>query len=238
LRDAAMKLHTVDQAPREGKAPAQRPVSNWAPGRVEYLSFLRDSLEVYTAFEEIIDKTEGLEGLRDTGLERSEALRKDMKFFEDKYKLKMPKVGQPGRAYATYLRTLADKQADKQADGQQNEGQQDPNSNNAVNNANDNANDNNDWLPRFVCHYYNHYFAHTAGGRMIGKKMGDLLLDSHTLNFYQWSGDVRSHMEGVKNEIDGMAEGWGEEGREICLEETGNTFRYAGGLLAYMRGPT
>jgi hypothetical protein len=26
--------------------------------------------------------------------------------------------------------------------------------------------------PAFICHYYNFYFAHTAGGRMIGKKVG------------------------------------------------------------------
>lgn len=25
----------------------------------------------------------------------------------------------------------------------------------------------------FICHYYNYYFAHTAGGRMIGKKVGE-----------------------------------------------------------------
>ncbi len=26
--------------------------------------------------------------------------------------------------------------------------------------------------PAFICHYYNQYFAHTAGGRMIGNKVG------------------------------------------------------------------
>jgi heme oxygenase len=26
--------------------------------------------------------------------------------------------------------------------------------------------------PAFICHYYNFYFAHTAGGRMIGNKVG------------------------------------------------------------------
>jgi heme oxygenase len=26
--------------------------------------------------------------------------------------------------------------------------------------------------PAFICHYYNYYFAHTAGGRMIGNKVG------------------------------------------------------------------
>ena len=26
--------------------------------------------------------------------------------------------------------------------------------------------------PALICHYYNFYFAHTAGGRMIGSKVG------------------------------------------------------------------
>ena len=47
-------------------------------------------------------------------------------------------------------------------------------------------------IPKFMCHYYNHYFAHTAGGRMIGRRMADNLLDSTTLKFYQWEGgDVK-----------------------------------------------
>ena len=41
-------------------------------------------------------------------------------------------------------------------------------------------------LEAFVCHFYNFYFAHTAGGRMIGKRMADLLLEGRTLEFYQW----------------------------------------------------
>ena len=40
---AAMKLHTRDQAPKEGQQPAQKPVSKWEPGREEYLQFLVDS---------------------------------------------------------------------------------------------------------------------------------------------------------------------------------------------------
>lgn len=52
--------------------------------------------------------------------------------------------------------------------------------------------------PTFICHYYNFYFAHTAGGRMIGKKMSELLLDSATLKFYQWEGDVQVHLDRVR----------------------------------------
>ena len=38
-----MKLHTRDQAPKEGQRPAEKPVSKWEPGREEYLQFLVDS---------------------------------------------------------------------------------------------------------------------------------------------------------------------------------------------------
>ena len=49
-----------------------------------------------------------------------------------------------------------------------------------------------DNIPKFMCHYYNHYFAHTAGGRMIGRRMSEKLLDNYTLKFYQWEGgDVK-----------------------------------------------
>lgn len=40
-------------------------------------------------------------------------------------------------------------------------------------------------VPAFICHFYNYYFAHTAGGRMIGKQMSDMLLDGATLEFYK-----------------------------------------------------
>ena len=39
--------------------------------------------------------------------------------------------------------------------------------------------------PAFICHFYNVYFAHTAGGRMIGVKLADMLLDRRELAFYK-----------------------------------------------------
>ncbi|KAE8676076.1 Detected protein of unknown function [Hibiscus syriacus] len=30
----------------------------------------------------------------------------------------------------------------------------------------------------FICHFYNTYFAHSTGGRMIGKKVAEKLLDN------------------------------------------------------------
>lgn len=52
--------------------------------------------------------------------------------------------------------------------------------------------------PTFICHFYNFYFAHTAGGRMIGKKMSDTLLDGAKLKFYEWEGDVQEHLDNVR----------------------------------------
>ena len=39
--------------------------------------------------------------------------------------------------------------------------------------------------PVFLCHFYNIYFAHTAGGRLIGAKVAQMILDSRDLAFYK-----------------------------------------------------
>ena len=92
-------------------------------------------------------------------------------------------------------------------------------------------------VPKFMCHYYNHYFAHTAGGRMIGKKIGDSLFDGKVLEFYQWNGDVRQSLESTRKKIDDMADEWNEEEKRLCMDETACTFRYGGGLMTYLREP-
>lgn len=47
LRDVAMKLHTKEQAPREGQAAApEKPTVPFAPTQMDYLKFLVDSYEV------------------------------------------------------------------------------------------------------------------------------------------------------------------------------------------------
>ncbi len=92
-------------------------------------------------------------------------------------------------------------------------------------------------VPRFMCHFYNHYFAHTAGGRMIGKKMAEKLLENNVLKFYEWEGDVKALLDAVRQTMDDMADGWTAEERQACLEETAATFRSGGSLMVYMRPP-
>jgi heme oxygenase (biliverdin-producing, ferredoxin) len=179
MRAYAMKLHTPQQAPKEGKAKSPEafesekkaaeamkaaqaanpdtPMKIWQPERINYVQFLVDSLQVYETMESITAEYPILAPLRSTGLERSAALKEDLDWFVKTYPgMTVPPPGPHGPGYAAHLRDLAATS-----------------------------------MPKFVCHYYNHMFAHTAGGRMIGKSMADKLLDGTTLKFYQWEGDVK-----------------------------------------------
>jgi heme oxygenase len=204
-----MKLHTRQQAPKEGKAeapPNEKPVSKWSPTMAGYLQFLVDSKLVYATLEEIVAEHAGRKGpmaaLTNTGLERAAALEKDIAFLAAKSGLPVPPVGASGTAYAALLKSLA---ADPKG------------------------------LPKLINHYYNYYFAHTAGGRMIGKSLAKELLDDHELDFYQWTGDVKAMLGAATEKIDAIAFNWTPEEKNECLEETGPAFRYGGSMMAYIR---
>ncbi|KAL6754134.1 putative heme oxygenase HO1 [Haematococcus lacustris] len=198
MRMVAMKLHTRDQAPKEGQQPAQPMV--WTPTRQGYLKFLAESKVVYDALEAVANDPAYPEyaPLRNTGLERSQALAADLEWFKQQYGLEVPPAGpdSPGAQYAAKVTALA---------------KSDP--------------------PAFICHYYNFYFAHTAGGRMIGNKVSEMLLDKHTLAFYQWSGDVAALLDAVRVKINSLAEGWSREQKDHCLAETQESFKMSGVIM-------
>ena len=52
-----------------------------------------------------------------------------------------------------------------------------------------------------MCHFYNTYFAHTAGGRMIGSKVSQMILDNKQLNFYKYDSDVKELLSKVRDNI-------------------------------------
>ena len=155
LRTVAMKMHTREQAPREGEAPAPaKPAERYVPTHDDYLRFLVDSHHVYVALEEVVDSNPILkEKFGNSGLERTEALKKDIDYMVEKYEMTVPEPGVVGSRYAEELRNMISE------DGE--------------------------GIPEFICHYYNFYFAHLAGGRMIGKQMSSLLLEGETLEFYK-----------------------------------------------------
>lgn len=107
LRGAAMKLHTKSQAPKEGQATETSRVEPHVTTLEDYLQFLVDSQHVYQAMEDIVNQEEQLTMFRNTRLERTEALEKDVEFMCQEYGLTRPEVGVLGKEYAQELRRIA-----------------------------------------------------------------------------------------------------------------------------------
>ncbi|AQK61160.1 S-adenosyl-L-methionine-dependent methyltransferase superfamily protein [Zea mays] len=78
------------------------------------------------------------------------------------------------------------------------------------------------------------YFAHTAGGRMIGKKVSEKILNNKELEFYKWEGNVSQLLQNVRNKLNQVASSWSREEKDHCLEETEKSFSYSGGLLRHI----
>ncbi|MED6160050.1 Heme oxygenase 1, variant 2 [Stylosanthes scabra] len=175
MRFVAMKLHTRDQA-KEGEKPVtepeEKPVAKWEPTVDGYLKFLVDSKLVYDTLEKIIDEAPypSYAEFRNTGLERSASLAKDLEWFKEQG-YTIPEPSSPGRTYSEYLVELSQK--DPQA---------------------------------FICHFYNIYFAHSAGGRMIGRKVAEMLLNKKELEFYKWDGDLSQLLQNVRDKLNKVAE--------------------------------
>ncbi|XP_004513605.1 heme oxygenase 1, chloroplastic-like isoform X2 [Cicer arietinum] len=83
----------------------------------------------------------------------------------------------------------------------------------------------------FICHFYNIYFAHSAGGRMIGKKIADQLLNNKALEFYKWDGDLSQLLQNVRDKLNKVAQEWTREEKNHCLEETEKSFKLSGEIL-------
>ncbi|XP_058074464.1 heme oxygenase 1, chloroplastic-like [Magnolia sinica] len=197
MRFVAMKLHTRDQAKEGEKEPDTQPVAKWEPSIEGYVRFLVDSKGVYDTLEQIVEKAAcpWYAEFRNTGLERSEKLAKDLGWFKEQGHA-IPEPSSPGTSYARYLEDLSEK---------------DP--------------------PAFICHFYNVYFAHTAGGRMIGKKVAEKILDKKELEFYEWDGDLSQLLQNVREKLNKVAESWSREEKDHCLEETEKSFKYSGQIL-------
>mmetsp|Transcript_81293 Transcript_81293/g.128163 ORF Transcript_81293/g.128163 Transcript_81293/m.128163 type:complete len:324 (+) Transcript_81293:32-1003(+) len=87
--------------------------------------------------------------------------------------------------------------------------------------------------PAFICHFYNVYFAHSAGGRMIGRKVSEAVLEGKELNFYQWD-DLQGSLSNTKEKLNAEADKWTKDQKEHCLNETAESFKKSGALLRYV----
>lgn len=111
MRFVAMRLHTKDQAPSEGKMEESAlPIDAWLPSHAEFLQFLVDSQAVYEYFEN--DLVAGdhpvFSRFKDTGLERSEALKTDIAYINS-LGVPTPKPTAGAAKYVDYMRKLEEK---------------------------------------------------------------------------------------------------------------------------------
>ncbi|KAI4379467.1 hypothetical protein MLD38_005761 [Melastoma candidum] len=113
MRFVAMRLHTREQAKegeKEVKSPEEKSVMKWEPTVEGYLRFLVDSKLVYDTLERIVDNAAFpfYAEFRNTGLERSEKLAKDLEWFKEQG-YAIPEPSSPGVDYAQYLVELSEK---------------------------------------------------------------------------------------------------------------------------------
>ncbi|GJP43953.1 hypothetical protein CLOM_g3352 [Closterium sp. NIES-68] len=197
MRIRAMKLHTKDQAKEGEEETKERPLAKWEPTKEGLVQFLVDSKAVFDAMETIV-RDGDLPVYRkfvNTGLERSDALAKDLAWFEAQG-FAIPPPDEAGSSYAKYLTDLARTDT-----------------------------------PAFICHFYNVYFAHSAGGRMIGRKVSEMLLEGREMAFYQWEGELQDLLAAVREKLNEVSEDWTREQKDHCLDETEKSFKYSGQLL-------
>ncbi|KAL6223895.1 hypothetical protein ACLB2K_002752 [Fragaria x ananassa] len=218
MRFVAMKLHTRDQA-KEGekvvKEPQEKAVAKWDSTVEGYLKFLVDSKLVYDTLEGIVDRAPfpSYAEFRDTGLERSEKLAKDLEWFKEQGHA-IPEPSTPGITYAEYLKELSEK---------------DPQAflchfyniyfaHSAVCGAGS-VSDLGAWV---IC-----FFVDVT----LGKQVAEMILNKKDLEFYKWDGELSQLLQNVREKLNKVAESWTREEKNHCLEETEKSFKHSGEIL-------
>lgn len=108
MRFVAMKLHTKDQAPREGEQEeSSLPIDAWYPTRENFMQFLIDSRHIYEYFEnDLVMNHPMFEAFRGTGLERVEALNIDISYLRDELDVVESQPSNAATGYVAYLKKL------------------------------------------------------------------------------------------------------------------------------------
>lgn len=108
MRFVAMRLHTKDQAPREGEQEESAiPIDAWYPSRDNFMQFLVDSRAVYEYFEsDLVVNHELFAPFQETGLERVAALDADIAYLREELDVAEPAASTAATGYVAYLRAL------------------------------------------------------------------------------------------------------------------------------------
>ncbi len=239
LRDVAMRLHTREQAPREGLAEAPaKPNVPYVPTQMDYLQFLVDSLAVYKVLENIVNNNDSLITFRNTGIERTNELEKDIAWMCTTFNLQRPDVGLAGNTYAEQLNGMIKNDGDIP-----------------------------EFMCHYYNYYFAHLAGGRMIGKQMSKLLLDgetlefykvshvrkVWMDcSSRLHFQftdsfarpnqywhvsnQWGEDVNELKTKVKTQIEELAKQWSREERDKCLNATAGAFRGGGAINGYLYG--
>ncbi|CAN0838660.1 Heme oxygenase 1, chloroplastic [Linum grandiflorum] len=212
MRFVAMKLHTREQAKegeKEVKKPEEQAIPKWEPSVDGYMRFLVDSKLVYDTLEQIVDSAPHpiYAEFKNTGLERSESLAKDLEWFKEQG-YTIPEPSSPGVTYSDYLKELAEKDPQAfichfyniyfahTAGG------------------------------RMIGRKVNVFYFPNSEYSVAEK-----ILNSKELEFYKWDGDLSQILQNVREKLNKVAENWTREEKNHCLEETEKSFKHSGEIL-------
>ncbi|KAI3852510.1 hypothetical protein MKW98_001399 [Papaver atlanticum] len=81
------------------------------------------------------------------------------------------------------------------------------------------------------CHFYDIYFGHAVGGRILGKKVAEKILENKELEFYKYNGELSEMLQNVREKLNVVAEGWSREEKDQCLEQTEISFKYSEDIM-------
>eukprot|EP01035_Chromulina_nebulosa_P020280 gene20280-26325_t len=214
MRPYAMKLHTREQSPREGQQPTPRSSNpNYQPSRLEFLRFLVDSLAVYRTLDEIVKEEPSLKSLVNTGLERSEALVKDIEWITKTFDTSIstpPEVGSYGLEYSKFLKALVKESVPR-------------------------------FVCHYYNQYFAHTAGGLMIGKRLtdllleGNTLNFYKWTDRDGNIVTTKEGVKDLLEATRIKIDELASTWTEEEQQACLDETIKCFQYGGSLMSYMK---
>ncbi|KAJ8431860.1 hypothetical protein Cgig2_023504 [Carnegiea gigantea] len=231
MRAVAMKLHTKEQAKegeKEVKGPEEMSPAKWEPSVEGYLKFLVDSKLVYDTLERIVDEAPVAYCRVDRHLriKAISALVICLSFLITNHLV--------GIVDAEFRNTGLERSESLATDLEwfKEQGHLIPKPSAAGLTYATFLEELAKKDPQaFICHFYNVYFAHSAGGRMIGKKVAEKILNKKELEFYKWDGNLRQLLQNVRDKLNLVAENWTREEKNHCLEETQKSFKYSGQIL-------
>jgi len=156
-----------------------------------------------------VGQEEGLATLRNSGLERAEALDRDIAWFASEG-LTEPPVAPQGATYAAMLKEMVMEKQDVPA-----------------------------FICHFYNFYFAHTAGgQMIGKRMSNMLLDGKTLEFYTWYKDGESVDPKEELlPALRGQIDAMADKWSREEKDSCLAETADSFKFGGALLQHISMP-